>query len=68
MNPNHDRNENENGSGNEDSCEFREGVQIDEDDTSMGFVNDGNDGPFVNGLIQTWTRFSPREIRSDLTK
>ena len=56
MNPIYDgngnNNENENESGFEDSCEFRERVQIEEDDTSMGTVNDCNDAPSANGLIQ----------------
>ena len=45
MNPNNDGNKNEDGSGNEESSEFPLGVQFDEDDTSMGTVNDCNDGP-----------------------
>lgn len=48
MNPSYDGN----GNGNDDKCAFQEHVHIEEDDTSMGIVNDCNDAPSVNGLIQ----------------
>ena len=70
MNPIYDgngnNNENENESGFEDSCEFRERVQIEEDDTSMGTVNDCNDAPSANGLIQPGDAF--HHVKSEATQ
>jgi hypothetical protein len=62
MNPNHDGNKNENGSGNEDSCEFQYGIQIDEDDTSMGTVNDCNNGPLCLKEIKNTKDFFEQSL------
>ncbi|KAI2492424.1 regulatory subunit [Fragilaria crotonensis] len=62
MNPSHDGN----GNGNDDKCAFQEHVHIEEDDTSMGIVNDCNDALSVNGLIQPGEFF--HDLKSEATQ